>query len=232
MVVIQTFENVWMGVTGSQWIMVIEFLAIMALSLVILTLIYYAGPTFGYIKARYDKKVNVAIVFQNHDITIKSLDYFAGIFHNKLGLTWLQKKFENHNFGTCNCELVADFWGITMNAKDNIAAKVFIDKWNDNDCSDYNYIEDREQITDPESLYKALNLLKDDDEIKIRAFCYIPIYELKNYLHQNQSAASMTGYLEAMKKVNDDKQNGPQSNLMLLLVVGGLALGFVVGKFV
>jgi hypothetical protein len=233
MVVIQTFENVFLGITGSQWIMFAEAIICAVLVLFILILVTYAGPTLEYIIARFQKKSNVAIVIQNHDIKIKTIDYFAGIFENKLGLTWLQRKRENHNFGACNCEIVADFWGLTMDLKTNIATKAFIDKWNDPECEDYMGIKERALIKDPDSLFDALEQCDDDEEIKIKAFCYVPIHQLRNYFPEELTASMIAGHVEALKKLDMSKISAGASAwwIPVVCLIAGLILGFVGGNF-
>jgi len=229
MAVVQVFESVFLGLTTSQWTILILILLIMGLGFAIVIFVYLAGPTFGYIKARIDKKDNVGILIQNHDITIKSIDYFAGVFET-LGLTWLQRRRENHKFGGCTAEIIADFWGFTMDPKIQIATKEFISDWNREvmiaqDAGD----NSKSLITDYHSFYSALETLSPDHEIKIRAFSFVPVYELRHYYPKNLSAADLTGANEAMKKVVQDKQSSTTASWMpLLCFIGGIILGVAI----
>jgi hypothetical protein len=229
MAVVQVFEHIFLGLTTSQWTIVILILLIMALAFALIVFVHLAGPTFGYIKAIIDKKQNVGILIQNHDITIKSIDYFAGVFE-ALGLTWLQRRRENHKFGGCTAEIIADFWGFTMDPKIQIATKQFISDWNREvmiaqEAGD----NSKGLITDYHSFYAALETLSPDHDIRIRAFSFVPVYELRHYYPKNLSAADLTGANEAMKKVVQDKQNSKTVTwLPLICFVAGVGLGVAI----
>jgi hypothetical protein len=233
---ITVYEQSFLGIGMSMWCIIalgfICFILIMAL----LTIFGKLGPTQGYLYAAFSKtdEKNIAILFQNHSITIKKLQYFSGVF-DRLGLTWIAKKPEQHRFGECSAELVADFWGLTMDPKVNAATLEFINAWNADleyelfAESDYAWLpklSDRHPIVDFDSLYAAIEKCPPDSDIRIRAFTYVPMYTLQKYYPKNLTASDLTGYNEAMKKVTEEKAASPASSLLpLICLVGGLLLG-------
>lgn len=235
MTVVMKYYDAFLGLTVPEWVAIILGLICVCLGMYLYSMMQNLGPTMGYLKAKSEKKANVAIVIQNHDITIKALDYFAGVFQS-IGLTWKQRKVENHNFGVMNAEIVADYWGLTLNPKLNQATKLFIEMWNDPDYNDEIFPKSKDRqnalIYDADSLYDALERMPSDFEIRSRAFFYVPLYELKNYYPKNFGAADLTGYIEAMRKVHEEKRFSPQDNWMpMICFIVGLAAGVAIMMF-
>ena len=237
MSVVMVYENSFLGITTSQWLIIALGIAWVITLMILIFLYTKLGPTEGYILSsifgKGDEK-NLGIVIQNHNVSLKRLNYFSGVF-DCLGLTWLARKPEAHRFGSCNVEFLIDYWGITMDPKINVAAQQFIDTWN-SDLSpaacctvdqDYSWMpEEREKIESFESLYAAIEKAPSDAQIRIKAFSYVPFYELLRYFPKNLCASDLTGYLEAMKKVSAEKAAGmANSYLPLICLVGGLLLG-------
>ena len=234
---ITVYEQAFLGIGTSQWVIII--LAILCFFELMAFLVLYGklGPTQGYLYAAFGKQddKNIGIVIQNHSITIKKLKYFSGVFEN-LGLTWIAKKSEQHTFGECRAEIITDFWGLTMDPKVNAGALEFINAWNSDTefemfsgDSDYSWLPckaERKPIEDFETLYEAINKCPPDSEIRIRAFSYVPIYTLQKYFPKNLKASDLTGYIEAMRKVVDEKtQNAAVSYLPMICFVIGIILG-------
>ena len=163
------------------------------------------------------------------------MDYFAGIF-TALGLTWIQRKNEHHNFGGLNCELLYDGWGVTMNAKDNLAIKTHITNWNDPNYQneDEAFPKERHLITDYKTLYESIDLLPIDHKIRIKAFAYVPIDEIKNYLQKDLSAAKVTGSVEAARVIDKERSKKENSLLMWYLLgvfIAGMGVMALITKF-
>ena len=238
MATVMVYESVFLGITTSQWIIIILGV-LWVFTLMIAAFLYTKlGPCEGYLWASLGKAddKNLGIVFENHSIRLKRLNYFSGVF-DEMGLTWLARKPEQHRFGSCSAELIADYWGLSMDPKINVATKEFIDTWNSDlsaaACSsvnmEYDWLpepEERKEITDFDSLYAAIERAPPSAAIRIRAFSYVPMYELLRYYPKNLSASDFTGYLEAMKKVDTDRSSSAASSyLPLICLVGGLLLG-------
>lgn len=238
MSVVMVYENEILGVTTSQWLIIILG-ALWVFTLLAMFLMFTKlGPAQGYLWAALggaDDK-NLGIVFQNHSISLKRLNYFSGVF-DQMGLTWVSKKPECHRFGSCNVELIGDFWGLTMDPEILMATKTFISMWNSDlspaACTtvdaDYTWIpepENRPKIENFDTLYAAIEMSPPDAVIRSRAFSYVPMYELLRYYPKNLSASDLTGYLEAMKKVEGEKATGAAASyLPIICLVGGLLLG-------
>ena len=237
MPVVQVFENTFLGITTSTWTIMILAIFCVMLAFAVFFLVNKLGPCEGYLWAVLFGKGsdhNLGIIFQNHSITIKKLNYFSGVF-DRLGMTWQAKKSEHHRFGACSAELVADYWGLTMDPKVNTATLQFINAWNsDQDYSlyegeDFSWLPEkstRKPITDFDSLYEAIERCPADSEIRIKAFCYVPMYDLQRYYPKNLSASDLTGYLEAMKKVDEDNRSSPAASYLPIICLGvGVLMG-------
>lgn len=233
---IQVYEQAFLGIGMSMWVIIV--LAIIIMFGIVFGLVVFSklGPTQGYLYAAFGKNddKNVGIIFQNHSVTIKKLRYFSGVF-DALGMSWEAKKIENHRFGECNVEVLTDFWGLTMDPKINAAALEFIKAWNSDlefelfPESDYAWLPPkakRATIEDFDSLYAAIEQCPPDCDIRTRAFTYVPIYELQRYFPKNLSASNLTGYIEALKKVMGDKaQSAATSILPIICLAVGVLLG-------
>ena len=233
---ITVYEQSFLGIGMSMWTIIILTIIVMFGILFFLIIFSKLGPCQGYLFAAFGKAddKNIGIIFQNHSVTIKKLRYFSGVF-DALGLTWIAKKTEQHRFGECSAELVGDFWGLTMDPKVNAAALEFIKAWNSD--IDYELLTDsefawlpakehREPIENFDTLYAAIEKCPPDSDIRIRAFTYIPVYELQRYYPKNLTASDLTGYNEAMKKVMEEKAASPASSLMpIICLVVGVLLG-------
>ena len=234
---IQVYEQSFLGIGVSMWVIIGLGIICFFLIIALLTVFGKLGPTQGYLYAAFGKNddKNIGILIQNHSITIKKLRYFSGIFDN-LGLTWLAKKTEQLRFGECCAEILTDFWGLTMDPKINAAALEFINAWNSDTEfelfsgeGDYSWFPPKAQrkpIENFETLYEALEKCPTDKDIRIRAFTYVPIYELQKYFPKNLKASDLTGYIESMKKVLDEKtETAAASYMPMICLVGGLILG-------
>lgn len=235
-------EQAFLGIGISTWVELICLIITVIAGFAVMILFTKLGPAQGYLFAALgpSSERNVGIIFQNHTITIKKLKYFSGVFE-KLGLTWVAKKPEHHLFGVCSAEMLADFWGLTLDPKVNIATLDFINIWNSNLQPDEIkaqypelYMEhpwipeshEREPITDFDSLYKVLEKAPSDASIRIKAFSYVPIYELQRYYPKNLTASDLTGYEEAMRKVAEEERMSAATSYLPLICLGaGLLLG-------
>lgn len=236
---VTVYEQSFLGIGMSMWVII--GLTIILLFVIMVSFLAFnkLGPTQGYLYAAFGKNddKNIGIIFQNHSITIKKLRYFSGVFDN-LGLTWIAKKPEQHRFGECSAEMIADFWGLTMDPKINASTLDFLNAWNsDNEYEIYDLLgiddytklpmkPDRRPITDFDSLYAAIEKCPPDSEIRIRAFTYVPMYELQRYFPKNLKASDLTGYIEAMKSVMDAKEVSASNSLIpIICLVVGILLG-------
>ena len=237
MAYITVYEQSILGIGLSTWAIIFLILVIMVMGFAMYLGYSKLGPVEGYFwtalfGAGDDK--DIGIIFQNHRVSFKRLRYFSGVF-SALGMTWTAKKTEHHLFGECNAELLVDYWGLTLDPKINIATLDFINAWNSDDEPEFMFEPDftwlpkkadRAPITNFDTLYAAIEKCPSDAAIRMRAFSYVPVYDLQRYYPRNLTASDLTGYQEAMKKVTDEKAQSPSTNyLPIICFIAGVLLG-------
>ena len=234
---ITVYEQSFLGIGESTWVILFLFLLCMGLAMVIYVGYNKLGPCKGYLLTQIfgsGSDRDLAIVFQNHCVSFKRLRYFSGVFE-AMGMTWIAKKNEHHLFGGCSAELIADYWGLTQDPQINVATMEFIKAWNsdedpstttDPNCKWMPKKSKRNPITDFDSLYAAIEKCPPDSEVRIRAFSYIPMYDLQRYYPRNLMASDLTGYQEAMRKVSEEQRQAQSTSyLPIICLVVGILIG-------
>ncbi len=200
------------------WLVVLTGILAIAYIFTIIVIRWLAGPTWGYVIARLQKKENAGIIITSDNIEIRPVDYLLGVFE-ALGLAWLDRAPRYRNFGGMNGVLVYDRYKQVLDPAKLLAIKEYIQKWNDEHAED--------KITNYVQLQDRLRGEKINSLIEIKAIDYVPVSELLDYLSPD-NAGELSGAIQHKVNLRAKNQNAvitPWWVYLICIIAGaGIAL--------